>query len=511
NFVKWADFTNEPLSINQSSLSKIIRLMLRKDLIRKDETKKEYSITQFGKLEYSNVLQYYDLDRQTILEEESRLIEEITKKTISFFYKYEIKQKKNQFRFLNNCLKLNFDRVSSILKNEEDYYRIILFLSINHPYQYPEYISPDQFSRDYGIKENTLSYYVDEIVENEIYPIKFFKLTTSDNKYYYFQENEKLETMIRAICENSIKELTYLNKLFSESKSIKSIVDDILEEICTILLDEGLKEALNNFLPEYLKYLAYKIEAVGELKESYDKLEGIIWQNMANMFHSKRSESLENQYKEELVEIDDAIGKDQNNIELYYSKIKLLIYFGRYDTILSLIDKMLEIFPNDEVEIKLKKASILKRMKSLEEGLTVINSLIKDYPDNYDLLTYKAYWLQYLDRKEESLAIISKLIKDFPENGTYYDTYGEILMYFEVYEKAIVQFQKALEFAGEEWFINQTYIKLGICHKELGNPNLALEYLKKGKEFTSKTLEGVELKQKWDKIADLFINEIESS
>ncbi|GAF91503.1 unnamed protein product, partial [marine sediment metagenome] len=83
------------LSINQSSLSKNINLLLDKGFIEKEE--KKYRITRSGKIEYSRILQEYDLDKQSILEEESKRIEEITVKTIKFFNKYNIENKDIQF------------------------------------------------------------------------------------------------------------------------------------------------------------------------------------------------------------------------------------------------------------------------------------------------------------------------------------------------------------------------------------------------------------------------------
>ena len=104
-FCKWVDFLNEPLSINQSSLSKAMNQLLNKELIIKDEDKKEYRISYIGKSEYSRMLQYYDLDKQTLLEEESKRIDDNTKKTTDFFNKYKIEDEGIQFRFLNNLLK----------------------------------------------------------------------------------------------------------------------------------------------------------------------------------------------------------------------------------------------------------------------------------------------------------------------------------------------------------------------------------------------------------------------
>jgi tetratricopeptide (TPR) repeat protein len=81
-------------------------------------------------------------------------------------------------------------------------------------------------------------------------------------------------------------------------------------------------------------------------------------------------------------------------------------------------------------------------------------------------------------------------------------------MYYEEYEKAIEKFLKAIEVAKDEWYINQTYIKLGICYKEIKKFDLAVENLKKGKVLTSKSKADAETKQKWHIIADLFLAEI---
>jgi len=507
SFCKWSDFLSEPLSINQSSLSKNMNLLLDKGFVEKDN--KKYRITRSGKLEYFRMLQDYNLDRQSILDEESKRIEEITKKTINFLKKYKISEEDIQFRFLNNTLKMDYTRVESMLTKEEDFHKIILYISINHPNRYPEYISKEEFSNKYKIKKSTLVYYIDQIIENSIFQIKFFKLSIDQDKDYYFQEDERLEIMLRAITEEYITKSTYLNKLFSRPMEIRNILNAILEDICEILFDKDLKEELKIFLPEYINYLAYKIEAKVEFKETYDKLEGIIWQDMINVFQSRGSEELKNQYEEKLKKIDMEIEKDPKNAELYNSKIKTLLYYEQLNDVLTLLDKMLEIFPEDEKDIKIKKASVFRRMHQVNTGLTIIDELIEKYPADTDLLSYKAYWLQYLDKKEDALIIMEELINQAPDNVMYHDTYGEILMTFEDYEKAVDAFQHGLELASDEWYIPQTYIKLGICYKELKKFELALENLKRGKALTEERVSDIETKQKWVSIANLFITEIE--
>ncbi|MHA1987588.1 MAG: hypothetical protein ACW98D_13195 [Promethearchaeota archaeon] len=700
NYCKTVHFLEPPLSLNQSSVSKKINLLLNKGFVEKEN--KEFRITNSGKLQYSKMLQKYDLDKQSILDEESKRVEEITKTTIKFFDDYNVKDENIQFRYLTYILNLDYDRVKPMLTNQADFEKIILYLSINHPDEFPNYISFKDFANRYEIKQSKLEYYVDEIVESHIYPIKFFTLNPSKDSVYYFQENGKLESMLRTITENHITKFTYLNRLFSKAFDAFTIEKAVFREICGYLFDDALKESLKQFFPSYINYLAYKIEAKIEFKETYDKLDAIIWQNMIDIFQSRSPKDLEyqfigqsdvnyqldtvllevlkpyysekletlnrvcqhlidnkeyykalecientikthqndrildvvkaivlcylNRYKDALILLTDEIklpdNKDQisplsyfltvfssltigefnsaydlgnkivknypkhtlsfatrgltlaynfifkfdtekaeddyglddldkaialetfnpnqalllmlksrvllesnnfersiesiekainimsNKIELYLSKSAVLMYFNRYHELLDLLDEMLEKFPKIEKDLKMKKASVYKLLGDLDEGFDIINDLIKKNPKDKELRNFKAYWYQYLNKKEEALKTLEELIKSDQNNGEYYDSYGEILMNYEEYEIAVENFQKAIDLSSSGWFIYQTYIKLGICFKELGNFELALEYLRKGKEYTNKCFCDHELKKKWLIIADIFLTDM---
>ncbi len=513
NYCKWADFLEEPLSINQSSLSINMNSLINNGFIIKEE--KKYTITQPGKAEYSSILNYYDLDRQTILEEESKRIKEITKKTIRFFELYQLKDKDINYRYLNNVLKLPYEEVESTLENEEEFNKVVLFLSINHPDEFPHYISPREFSQKYGIKQVKLDFLILRIVEENIYPIKFFKLKIGKDKCYYFHVNERIERMLNAIVEDHITKFTYLYNLYEEppkeaiSLSLELIINEILDDICGPLFNIGLKESLKTFLPEYIDYLAYKIEEEKKLIDVYDKLEVLIWENMLDVLQSKTSGILDNQFKEGLKEINKAIKLNPKDIELHNSKVRILMYYDQYPEVLNVLDDLLEIFPENEKDIQMKKASVLKKMRNINGGMEIINDLIKKYPEDNDLLSYKAYWFQYLNKEQEAFEIMEKLTKIKPEQGIYHDTYGEILMNFGYYDNAINEFSRAIEIESKGNFIYQTYIKLGICYKELENYELAVENLNKGKELSNELSNDKDTKQTWFSIANLFLNEIE--
>ena len=412
-------------------------------------------------------------------------------------------------------MRLPYEKIKSNLESEEDFHKILLFLSINHPTRYPNSISTEKFALKYGIELVTLEYYLLQIVEKNIYPTKFFKLKVNSAEIYYLQTNEKLEQILNAIVEEHITKFTYLNKLYEEEKdksystSLESTINAILKEICGNLFREGLRDALRKFLPDYINYLAYKVEKEKKLFDAYDKLKGLIWHEVQTYSSEKKIALKYDNYEESIKEINIAISSNPNDYDLYLSKESVLIYFNKYNDLLSFLDEILEIFPNEHKNIEIKRAYILKEKRNLEEGLKIINNLLDNYPDDKDLLVYKAYWLQYLTRKEEAIEIIQNLIEEDPNNGIYHDTYGEMLMSFQDYENAKKEFLKSIEISSDDWYTFQTYIKLGICDKELGNLEMALENLKRGKTFIEKSRFDEETKQKWLQIADLFLAEIE--
>ena len=512
SFCKRSDFLKKPLAINQSSLSKSLRHLEEKGFIERED--KKYKITRVGKSAYSKMLQSYDLDRQTILEEENKRIEDLTNKVINFFGKFNIKDKEIQFRFLKYILKLDYEKVKNLVKKEEIFYKIILFLTLNHPDRYPSYISIQDFSQIYEIKKVTLEYYVGEISEGKIYSLKFFKLKRSLKEQYYFPSNGSLERILRVITENEITKASYLNKLFSKSKaaaalSMVPILKEITNKCRDYLFHTNLSESLRTFLPEYIKYLAYKFEVKKDFKDSYDKLEGLIWQNITDLINSQTYRDLEEQCREKSKKIDREINLDPENINLYYLKIKQLIYFNQYNDAIELLGKMLVDFQEHEKDILLFKAIVLRRMQIIQEGLEIIVKLINKYPEDTSLLSYKAYWLQFLDKKEEAIDIIKQLSEKEPEQGVYEDTFGEILMYFQEYDEATKKFVKSLVLGADEWYVFQTYIKLGICYKATGNLDLATVNLKKGIEITEENVKDLETKQKWLTIANLFLSDLE--
>lgn len=432
---KWSDFLEKPLSINQSSLSKKLRNLIIDELVINEN--KEYKITSKGRVEYVNILKQYNLDRQSILEEESERIGDIAEKTRAFFEKYKIENDELKYHFLNNALKLDYNRAKELLINDEDFDKILLFLSINHPDQYPNYISPEDFSLKYNIKETHLKYIIDKIVEEEDFQVKFFLIEDDQNRVYYFQENEPFEKILNSIVENHITKLTYLNK-FQDNPiiNIELLLDNILNDICANLFNKKLKSPLKNFLQEYIKYLAYKIETKKKLIDPKTKLEGFVWQNIfeefqtftpsttqtgagktdeyfytleksifdvLDIFYISKLKFLEANEVQEVVNLSNlGIFKEIGKL-LYKDKISKarLLYEQNKSDVSNLIQIILEDL-------------ILTAENNFKKSILITSKIIKNYPDGFIGYLLQSVTYLLMDDYENSLEIIEKGLKNAP-------------------------------------------------------------------------------------------------
>lgn len=428
---KWSDFKQEPLSINQSSLSNTLNSLLDDGFIAREN--KEYIITPLGKTEYLRVLKSYDLDRQSILEQESKRIEEITEKTQKFFKKYKIEDDELKYRYLDHILKFSYSKVESMLKDEEIFNKILLYLSLNHPNQYPEYISPQEFSVKYKVDKTTLDYYIREIVENEFFDIKFFMVEDELGGIYYFQKNETIEKVLNAIVEKHIIKFTYLNK-FHETTTIDVgvLLEKIIDDICTTLFNENLKPSLKRFLPEYIKYLAYKIETEKKLVDSEAKLEGFVWQNIFEEFQTFEPANIPVAGEED--EFHYALGTNIFSVlnimhltKLYFvlsREVQETYQLNKSETIKKIskafyklkLSKAKEIFENISSKLKRINQLIIKDLlvsseRKYDESISITDEIIEKYPEEFIgyLLQSMTYFL--MDNYEKSLEIVDKGIE----------------------------------------------------------------------------------------------------
>ncbi len=407
-YCKWSDFLEPPLSINQSSLSKNLNILLDKDFIEKNN--REYSITRDGETEYFKMLKKYDLDRQSILDEEIKRVEVITDKVGKFFDEYEIDDNEIRYRFLNMVLRLDYTKVEATLSDEEDFDKILLFLSINHPDNYPNYITANDFALEYDIKLTTLKFFIEKIVEDKLYAIKFFKLKVDDKITYYIQAEERLDKMLSVIIEDYIRKFTYLSKFQKkngdkyDAPDINQLLDDALEDLCSNLFNENLKSALRKFLIEYIEHLAYTFETEKSLINHTDKIKGIAFQNVFEVIQSFGTS-----------ETASTINKPVDNESYYFLHNRIfdtldIIYFSKIDFIR--MDEFKKAYFSKNAEFL---AMIEKKLA--KGNLSKVNDLLKDNLKNLndvELMILKDLTLTYNGELEESLELTNEIIEKYP-------------------------------------------------------------------------------------------------
>jgi Mn-dependent DtxR family transcriptional regulator len=287
NFCKWADFLEKPLSINHHSLSKNLNILLEKGFV--DSENMEYRITKSGENQYNKMLKKYHLDYQTVLKEEIDKLEDTKKEVKSFLNKYKIEDNEVEIIFLDLNNHLDYERIENALPSREDFYKILLYLSLNHPNKYPEYISPNNFSLKYNIKLATLNFFVQNITEENLFPMKFFRLGLDEEKTYYFREDEKIDKMLHLIIDENIINFSYLNKLQpnipKEEKDLQivELLENILNDICDKLFDRNIKSSLKIFVTEYLGFIYSKFQKESHTDKLIDKFKGLAFQNLVGL------------------------------------------------------------------------------------------------------------------------------------------------------------------------------------------------------------------------------------
>ena len=153
----------------------------------------------------------------------------------------------------------------------------------------------------------------------------------------------------------------------------------------------------------------------------------------------------------------------EKNDRIYY-------YLGRFYLSKENYEKAIEYFKDfigitEDVE---RKKEVLDALKMIQ-SLGVLN---EDYRYAQELVE--------ADKDEAALESVNKFIEKYPANWNGYHLKGFILRKLEQYDDAIENFQKALNFNGNEVDL---YNELGLCYMNLGNYNKAELYFAKALRY----------------------------
>ena len=526
-FCRWKDFQEGPFKINNTVLSRILKQFQRENFIEKVDVEDSrfdvYQITEKGTSEYISRLKSYKLDRQSILDEESKKIQEILSNSRELLKSLEIPNDNVKYRLLNNILTTDFSSIKGVSCSTDDYLKIIYFITLNHPEEYPNYITPENFSKRYGLDLSTLKFFLKEIVDRNQFDIKFFKLKITPDKTYYFQVGEEFEKILRAITTNIIKKLKFLNieagddKIEDNPLNINKLNEEIIKKINIGYFHKSIADSIIKLMPNYLEYLKFLIEKKKEVKTPRDKLKSIAFRGISldeklpeeklpKLKSSKQELSIkipDEEISEEylqiaLDEMDNIIRLKPYKIENYYRKVDLLLELRNYENALYTIQKALilgKAFKEKEnldttyeykarilyeldryeeaantiskaIEINpnwnyyYKKADYLRLARKFDEALVVINTSIEKFPDEENSWQLKAMILKSKKQFKESLKAIDQAIKLGPNWWGHYSVKGDVLMEMGEYTKAITAINKAIDLRKD---ISSLYIDKANC------------------------------------------------
>ena len=136
--------------------------------------------------------------------------------------------------------------------------------------------------------------------------------------------------------------------------------------------------------------------------------------------------------------------KFPNQEKYLRAKLFSLNALNRFEEALPIIDKLLEENPND-TKLVLRKVFSLNALNRFEEALPIIDKLLEENPNNTKLLQQKAFYLNSLNRFEEALPIIDKLLEENPNNPKILYQKIRALNSFTLSEEALPIIDKLLE------------------------------------------------------------------
>lgn len=154
----------------------------------------------------------------------------------------------------------------------------------------------------------------------------------------------------------------------------------------------------------------------------------------------------------------------EKNDRIYYYLGRFYLSKENYEKAIEYFKEFINLTEDDE-----RKKEVLDALK-LVQSLGVLN---EDY--RY------AQELAEADKDEAALESVDKFIKKYPTNWNGYFLKGFILRKLEKFEEAIINFQKALNFNGNEVDL---YNELGLCYMNLGNYNKSELYFAKALRYS---------------------------
>ena len=193
--------------------------------------------------------------------------------------------------------------IKSVIPVEDDFHKLLLFLSINHPLNYPLYCPLDQFSKEYELNKSILDFFLENVIISTDFGFKFFKIRLSENQLYYFRESDKFEKRLKMILDEFIQSHSYLHPIQSavskEELEIQSadVLQKVTLEVSKFFFNSSLKSSLLYFIKEYMAFLHESAQKRGYTDDVLENYKQVLFENIARLDMDNLAELERKKYK----------------------------------------------------------------------------------------------------------------------------------------------------------------------------------------------------------------------
>ena len=348
-----------PYYVTKNTFDRHIRKLIEKQLvIRKYEGPVHiYSITDLGTMTLKRRLEKLNLDTYIMEMEEKKLSDLIEEKSV-FIKKYIVDDDIIlKFLELVNTIKSSNSKLSD-LKPKLDF--LILYLAVNHPQLYPRYsVSEEDFIKKYNIKKWELEYFLEKVIEEDIYQLCFFTISVKEKDVnLFFTKNSQYGTIFETTINSHIKNFIYLDllekiqyNLESHRQVYKQIVSSLIEGYN--LFHEHLRDALYHLLIKIeRKNMLYLIEKKNFSQISFTKHFPIYLKLLVKLYRFEERKKQE--YDIVSISRDDSfkyyiflkIENDNPKLNSVFKEIDKLRVNRNFTEAIDKLEKIIEKFPN---------------------------------------------------------------------------------------------------------------------------------------------------------------------
>lgn len=305
------------------------------------------------------------------------------------------------------------------------------------------------------------------------------KLQPDWNKALIFQaqlagRNGDLQTA-RKFLEKAVKQApedAQLRKLLLEVLVSIHAYDDALH-LCQATLDEKPDDGESLFAMAMIHIQQNQLEKAESNLERLLKVPD--WEGQAAFYLGKIE--MERHHADRALAWFDKVGNGKYALDADLSSVSLLMAQKRLDAVQSRITNMESRYPEQKNRILMLKAEFLNQLGRYQEAFDVLSEILKDIPDNRDVLYARALIAERIGRLDILEADLHKILEKNPDDVAALNAMGYTLTDKTTrYEEAENYLDRALKLKPDEAVIIDSY---GWLQYKRGNPELALEYLRK--------------------------------